>query len=115
MKKYYCPYCNTKYQFAKKLNNGALVCGLCGDPLVKKPFVKINQIISIVASLSLILPLIYTFVFLIKNQINPTRRNYQANKNLIKKRSKSDIKQYPQNDFIKNEQLSSFYYYGKHY
>ena len=105
MKKYYCPYCNAKYQFAKKLNNGELVCGLCGDPLVKKPFFKINQIISIVACLSLILPLIYTLGFLIKNQINPTRRNYQANKNLIKKESKSDIKEYHENDFNKKEQL----------
>ena len=79
MKNYYCPYCNPKYQFHKKSTTGELICGLCGDPLVKKPYIKINQIVAIIASLSLLLPLIYTFIYLIKNQINPPRKNYQAN------------------------------------
>ena len=79
MNNYYCPYCNLKYQFDKKSISGELICGLCGDPLVKKPFIKINQIIAIFASFSLVLPLIYTFIILIKNQVNPPRRNYQAN------------------------------------
>ena len=79
MKNYYCPYCNTKYQSRKKSTTGELTCGLCGDPLVKNPYIKINQIVAIIAFLSLILPLIYTFIYLIKNQINPPRRNYQAN------------------------------------
>ena len=78
MKNYYCPYCNPKFQFHKKSTTGELICGLCGDPLVKKPFIKINQIVAIIASLSLLLPLIYTFIYLIKNQINPPKRNYQA-------------------------------------
>ena len=79
MKNYYCPYCNPKYQFHKKSITGELICGLCGDPLEKKPYIKINQIVAIIASLSLLLPLIYTFIYLIKNQINPPKRNYQAN------------------------------------
>ena len=85
MNNYYCPYCNPKYQFNKKSTSGELICGLCGDPLVKKQFIKINKIIAIVASFSLVLPLIYTFIILIKNQVNPTRRNYQANLNLNEK------------------------------
>ena len=88
MRNYYCPYCNSKYQFHKKASTGELICGLCGDPLVKKPFIKINQIIAIIASLSLLLPLIYTFIYLIKNQINPPKRNYQANIISIQKVSK---------------------------
>ena len=88
MKNYYCPYCNPKYQFHKKSTTGELICGLCGDPLVKKPYIKINQIVAIIASLSLLLPLIYTFIYLIKNQINPPRRNYQANIISIHKTSK---------------------------
>ena len=79
MKNYYCPYCNPKYQFYKKSTTGQLICGSCGDPLVKKPFIKVNQIVAIIASLSLALPLVYTFIYLIKNQINPPERNYQAN------------------------------------
>ena len=96
MNNYYCPYCNLKYQFQKKSTSGELICGLCGDPLVKKPFIKINQIIAIVAFFSLVLPLIYTFIFLIKNQINPPRRNYQAN-----------INQPLQSDLLKQDSLSS--------
>ena len=88
MKNYYCPYCNPKYQFQKKSTTGELICGLCGDPLVKKPYIKINQIVAIISSLSLLLPLIYTFIYLIKNQINPTKRNYQANIISIHKQSK---------------------------
>ena len=83
MVKYYCPYCNTKYQFQKQSSNGNLICGLCGEDLVKKPFIRLNQIIALVAAASLLLPLIYTFIFLIKNQINPPNKNYQANSTLM--------------------------------
>ena len=61
MKNYYCPYCNTKYQFHKKSTTGELICGLCGDPLIQKPLIRVNQIVAIIASLSLVLPLIYFY------------------------------------------------------
>ena len=83
MVRYYCPYCNPKYQFQKQSSKGNLICGLCGEDLVKKPFIRLNQIIALVAALSLLLPLIYTFIFLIKNQINPPNKNYQANSILM--------------------------------
>ena len=79
MVKYYCPYCNPKYQFQKQSSKGNLICGLCGEDLVKKPFIRLNQIIALIAASSLLLPLIYTFIYLIKNQINPPNNNYQAN------------------------------------
>ena len=103
MKNYYCPYCNPKYQFHKKSTTGELICGLCGDPLMKKPFIKINQIIAIIASLSLSLPLFYTFIFLIKNQLNSPRKNYQANTNLIQEVLKLKIYQPLQSDLFKQE------------
>ena len=83
MVQYYCPYCNPKYQFQKQSSNGTLICGLCGEDLIKKPFIRLNQIIALVAASSLLLPLIYTFIFLIKNQINPPNKNYQANGTLM--------------------------------
>ena len=79
MVRYYCPYCNPKYQFQKQSSKGNLICGLCGEYLLKKPFIRLNQIIALVAASSLLLPLIYTFIFLIKKQINPPNNNYQAN------------------------------------
>ena len=91
MKNYYCPYCNPKYQFHKKSTTGELICGLCGDPLVKKSYIKINQIVAIIASLSLLLPLIFTFIYLIKKQINSPKGNYQANIISIHKTSKQKI------------------------
>ena len=84
MVRYYCPFCNPKYQFQKQSQKGTLICGLCGEDLVKKPLIRLNQIIALVAASSLLLPLIYTFIFLIKNQINPPNKNYQANSTLMK-------------------------------
>ena len=107
MNNYFCPYCNLKYQFQKNSTSGELICGLCGDPLVKKPLIKINQIIAIIASLSLVLPLIYTFIILIKNQVNPPRKNYQTNSSLIEKNSKLRFYQPLQSDLLKQESLSS--------
>ena len=101
MNNYYCPYCNQKYQFHKNSTSGELICGLCGDPLVKKPFIKINQIVAIIASLSLVLPLIYTLIFLNKNQLNQPKRNYQANLNLIGNISKLKIYQSLKSDLFK--------------
>ena len=83
MVRYYCPYCNPKYQFQKQSSKCTLICGLCGEDLVKKPFIRLNQIIALVAASSLLLPLIYTFIFLIKSQINPPNKNYQANSILM--------------------------------
>ena len=83
MDRYYCPFCNPKYQFQKKSTKGTLICGLCGEVLVKKPFIRLNQIIALIAAASFLLPLIYTFIFLIKNQINTPNKNYQANKNYM--------------------------------
>ena len=103
MKNYYCPYCNPKYQFHKKSTTGELICGLCGDPLVKKPYIKINQIVAIITSLSLLLPLIYIFIYLIKNQINSPSRNYQANIISIKYTSKQKIYYPLQSDLVKQE------------
>ena len=103
MKNYYCPYCNPKYQFYKKSTTGELICGLCGDPLVKKSFIKTNQIIAIITSLSFVIPMIYSFFFLIKNQLNPPRRNYQAIINSIQKVSILKIYQPLQSDLFKQE------------
>ena len=100
MKNYYCPYCNPKYQFHKRSTNGKLICGLCGDPLVKKNFIKINKIVAIIAALSLVLPLIYTLIFIIKNQLNPPRRNYQVNLNATQKVSKLKNLSTPTKSFI---------------
>jgi len=75
---YYCPYCSTKYQFQKQPQKGKLICGLCGDSLIKKPFIRLNQIIALLAAALLLLPLMFSFIYLIKNQIILPEKNYKS-------------------------------------
>ena len=68
MIKYYCPYCNSKYQFKSISNTGKLLCGLCGEEMIKKSFINIKQIISLTIVITFVLPLIYTFVLSMINK-----------------------------------------------
>ena len=65
MNKYYCPYCNPKYQFPLE-NYGKLVCGLCGEDLIKKPIIQIKQLIALLLVFSFSFPLIFIFSSIIK-------------------------------------------------
>ena len=58
MNKYYCPYCNPKYQFPLE-NYGKLVCGLCGEDLIKKPIIQFKQLIALLLVFSFSSPLIF--------------------------------------------------------
>ena len=58
MNKYYCPYCNPKYQFPLE-NYGKLVCGLCGEDLIKKPIIQIKQLIALILVFSFSFPLVF--------------------------------------------------------
>jgi len=78
MIKYYCPYCNSKYQFKSISNTGELLCGLCGEEMIKKSFINIKQIISLTIVLTFLLPLIYTFVLSIINKSNFKKDIYQT-------------------------------------
>ena len=62
MSRYYCPFCSIRYQFHKTNSEGVLICGQCGDPLIKKPFINTRQIFGLVAALSFLSPLLIMFV-----------------------------------------------------
>ena len=68
MSKYFCPYCNSKYQFNSISNTGKLLCGLCGEEMIKKSFINIKQVISLIIVITFVLPLFYTFVISIINK-----------------------------------------------
>ena len=92
MSKYYCPYCNSKYQFKSMSNTGKLFCGLCGEEMIKKSFINIKQIISLTIVITFILPLFYTLVLSIINQKDFKKDIYKRsntvsirNLNLIRK------------------------------
>ena len=47
-----------------------MICGLCGDPLMKKKMVNLKRIFGLVAAFALISPLIITIVLLFKDFSN---------------------------------------------
>ena len=67
MSRYYCPFCSSSYQFHKTRSDGVLICGLCGDPLVKKPLLNSRRIIGAVAASAFLAPLLIMIIFIIND------------------------------------------------
>jgi len=59
-------------------NTGKLLCGLCGEEMVKKSFVNIKQVVSLIIVATFILPLFYTFVISIINRGQIKKDTYQS-------------------------------------
>ena len=79
MSRYYCPFCSTRYQFHKISSNGVLVCGLCGDPLIKKSFIDYKRIVGTITCITILAPLLIMFIFVVENSTHespPT--NYES-------------------------------------
>ena len=84
MNKYYCPYCNPKYQFTKE-NYGKLVCGLCGEELIKKTMTPLKQLMALLLVFSFSFPLIFMIFSTIINISNDQEENFAYTNSLIKK------------------------------
>ena len=67
MSRYYCPFCSFRYQFHKTRSDGVLICGQCGDPLIKKPLLNSRRIIGLVAVSAFLAPLLIMIIFIIKD------------------------------------------------
>ena len=76
MAKYFCPYCNPKYQFHKNDNKGYLYCGICGEYLVKKTQTK-RILLSIFGIFLIVLSFICILLFSIGNYQNENKKYYQ--------------------------------------
>ena len=87
MNKYYCPYCNPKYQFTIE-KNGKLVCGLCDEDLIKKPIIQFKQLIALLLVFSFSFPLIFIIFSSIINTGKDQKENFAYTKSLIKKHKK---------------------------
>ena len=70
MSRYYCPFCSSRYQFQKTRNDGVLICGLCGDPLIKRSFINSRKIFSFIAVSAFIAPLLLMIIFVIYDFTN---------------------------------------------
>jgi len=58
MTRYHCPYCSPRYQIHKQRVDGLMICGQCGEPLIKIPLIKPTQIIALLAAIAFATPLI---------------------------------------------------------
>ncbi len=86
MNKYFCPYCNPKYQIPLK-NYEKLVCGLCGEDLIKKPIIQIKQLIALLLVFSFSFPLIFIFSSII-NTVRDQKENFAYTKHLLRNNKK---------------------------
>ena len=87
MDKFYCPYCNPKYQFPKE-NYGKLVCGLCGEDLIKKPIIQFKQLIALLLVFSFSFPLIFIIFSSIINTGKDQKENFAYINSLISNNKK---------------------------
>ena len=71
MPKYYCPFCSSHYQLHKQRSDGVMICGHCGDPLMKIKVIKPTQLIALIAASAFIAPLILMASGFIQNSNKP--------------------------------------------
>ena len=75
MSQYYCPFCSSRYQFNKTRNDGVLICGLCGDPLIKKSLLNPRRIIGFLAATAFLAPFLVMIIFVVKDFTNEKLQN----------------------------------------
>ncbi len=79
MARYHCPYCSPRYQIQRQRSDGVMICGQCGDPLVKITAIKPTQIFALIAASAFIAPLLITILAFIQDLNKPQpSRNMQA-------------------------------------
>mgnify|MGYP001273326998 CR=1 FL=1 len=67
MSRYYCPFCSSLNQFQKTRSDGVLICGQCGDPLIKGPLLDTRRIIGILAASAFLAPLLMMIIFIVRD------------------------------------------------
>ena len=78
MSRYYCPFCSSRYQFHKTRSDGVLICGQCGDPLIKKTLLNYRRVVGTIASLAILAPLLMMIIFVVEDFTNEKRPiNYE--------------------------------------
>tara|TARA_B100000945_G_C19897868_1_gene374747 strand:- start:127 stop:390 length:264 start_codon:yes stop_codon:yes gene_type:complete len=67
MSQYYCPFCSSRYHFHKIRGDGVLICGHCGDTLLKKNLVNARQLFGMFAAFAFLAPLLIAIILVIKD------------------------------------------------
>tara|TARA_Y100001968_G_scaffold16201_1_gene12902 strand:- start:886 stop:1161 length:276 start_codon:yes stop_codon:yes gene_type:complete len=81
MSKYHCPFCSSRYQFHKTKSDGVLICGLCGEPLVRKPLIKFRRIVGVIAASGFLAPLLIMIVSVVNDF--PTQKLPKNSESLV--------------------------------
>tara|TARA_Y100001968_G_scaffold309638_1_gene329658 strand:- start:170 stop:430 length:261 start_codon:yes stop_codon:yes gene_type:complete len=79
MSRYFCPFCSSRYQFHITRNDGVLICGQCGDPLMKKPLINGSKFFALFATTAFLAPLLIMIVFVI-NDLTEEKLNNNSEK-----------------------------------
>jgi len=77
---YFCPFCKNKIKLSSRVHKAELICKNCGEDLVKEPLINFTKITALIAVLSLVIPIIFSLVFSIKNFKNENKGSIQAYK-----------------------------------
>tara|TARA_B100000700_G_C14815360_1_gene747227 strand:+ start:193 stop:498 length:306 start_codon:yes stop_codon:yes gene_type:complete len=91
MNRYYCPYCPVRYQFHEQRSDGVLICGQCGDPLLRKPFVKTTQIFALIAAIAFTAPFILLVFGSLKNLNKPTKKRMHETITIINEADRNNV------------------------
>ena len=75
MSRYYCPFYSSRNQFHKSRSDGVLICGQCGDPLMKKTLVDYKRVFGMITTLVFLTPLLIMIILLINNFTNEKPQN----------------------------------------
>ena len=67
MSRYFCAFCSSRNQVHKTRSDGVLVCGHCGDLLVKKPLVSAKRIFGIIFALAFLAPLLIMLILVVND------------------------------------------------
>ena len=83
MSRYYCPFCSSRYQFFQTRSDGVLICGQCGEPLMKKPLINLRQIFGLFTAIIFLAPLLLMIYSGIKDFTNEKNQSYPVSLELL--------------------------------
>ena len=67
MSRFYCPFCSSHLQFHKTSSDGVLICGLCGEQLMKKPLINVRKIFGLLLASAFLTPLLIMIIVVIQD------------------------------------------------
>ncbi len=72
MPRFYCPYCTPQQRLYKQIDEGGMVCGYCGDKLVKERIFQPLKLVAMLTAIGLVAPLFLATYKIIEREIRPS-------------------------------------------